>query len=55
MANAWVLVPIVVMDVLFSLKLVASWKFGTCVSVSTPLQQIDYAWFNRLGVVLLTF
>jgi hypothetical protein len=44
---------IVVIDVLFPLKLAAILK--TCVSVSAPLQQIEKASFNRIGVVLLTF
>jgi hypothetical protein len=39
MANPWVLAPIVVMDVLFSLKLAAILK--VCISVSAPLQQIE--------------
>jgi hypothetical protein len=39
MANAWVLAPIVVIDVLFSLKLAAILK--TCIFVSVPLQQIE--------------
>jgi hypothetical protein len=39
MANAWVLAPIVVIDVLFTLKLAAISK--TCVSFSAPLQQIE--------------
>jgi hypothetical protein len=39
MANARVLAPIVVIDVLFYLKLTTILK--TCVSVSAPLQQIE--------------
>ncbi len=39
MANARVLAPIVVFNVLFSLKLAAILK--TCIPVSAPLQQIE--------------
>ncbi len=39
MANAWVLAPIVVIDVIFPLKLAAILK--TCISVSAPLLQIE--------------
>ncbi len=39
MANAWVLAPIVVIDILFSLKLAAILK--TCVSLSAQLRQIE--------------
>ncbi len=53
MANAWVLAPIVVINVRFSLKLAAILK--TCVSVSAPLQQIEMSSFNRIGPMLLTF
>jgi hypothetical protein len=53
MSNAWGLAPIVVIDVLFSLKLATILK--TCISVSAPLQQIEYASFNQIGAVLLTF
>ena len=53
MSNAWVLAPIVVINVRFSLKLAAILK--TCVSVSTSLQPFEKATFNGIGVVLLTF
>ena len=42
-----------VINVLFSLKLAAILKI--CISVSAPLQQIEKASFNRIGMVLLTF
>jgi hypothetical protein len=40
-------------DVLLSLKLAVI--LNTCVFVSAPLQPIEFAMFNQMGVDLLTF